>query len=585
MKLMSVLMLLVFSLNSFGAVQFRSFWKIKDRQENVDAQKATELDQDSSLELYPQLSPDKNPLLWAVKGKDNGLLNSQCQKEGVREVFRKVQNGLSLQTELQNWSNDCQVEFNKNYQPGSLKALYDHTMQSAKLSRLKQVQSFALELKDGRKLIGIMGKHSGEQKRPLIVGRCGLFCNGHTGANIESFIPVFFEEVGANFILLESVSHKGYIERNKALAITGADEGAQTFQIIQGLRDYFPMLAEVTSDVHLVGESLGGHGALYGSLYASMNPSEFPIKSVLALCPVVDLQTQVNFLFKENTLRKNIVTFFFFRLAQVLSQSVSSLSAAASLEKPNSEEVKILLNQSNWDFYSKNWNLIGANSLKPLQGLNLSSEEDFNQASNFVNWAQFVRVPTLVIANQDDMVVSFNANAKKLIGQSSNVNVLSVAGGNHCGFAEHMGYGAYSQIIKQWIGLHSSRSFYSQTLSLEKVQFSNLAQNQMQQLKPFTSYEWNILVGSEVARLSAFSESLAVDGNSRELGELMTLEVPLRFFAPIGFPKRVKNKSEAAALSRFLNANVFARSKQVGWTEAGGAPSHFDVQGRFAPSL
>ena len=98
---------------------------------------------------------------------------------------------------------------------------------------------------------------------------------------------------------LANVSGTDYLKDNGVVAVGGFDEGDQIMQVAEIVKDSNAKLSQYISDIHVLGFSLGGNGALFSSLYNSFSEDR-PISSVAAICPVVNLQPTMESVFSKS---------------------------------------------------------------------------------------------------------------------------------------------------------------------------------------------------------------------------------------------------------------------------------------------
>lgn len=136
------------------------------------------------------------------------------------------------------------------------------------------------------KFRGLFAIHDFTKKRPLIVLRLGIHGNVDELIAERFLLRIIYENLGANVLVIESLSSHAFLSSNSKISLGGVDEGLQTFLALNEI-GRLPFNALV-SDVHLVSLSMGAHGTFVTAMLDQQNGKR--IKSILNFCPLINLK-------------------------------------------------------------------------------------------------------------------------------------------------------------------------------------------------------------------------------------------------------------------------------------------------------
>ncbi|MGZ3690645.1 MAG: hypothetical protein ACXVAX_04030, partial [Pseudobdellovibrio sp.] len=139
------------------------------------------------------------------------------------------------------------------------------------------------------KFRGLFGIHDFTKKRPFIIFRMGIHGNVDEMIAERFLARVIYENLDANFLILESLTSHGFLSKNKDISFGGVDEGLQTFFALNSLHG--ASFDKLVSSYHLLAISMGGPGTFVTALMDYSN--EKLIKSVVDFCPLINLKDTV----------------------------------------------------------------------------------------------------------------------------------------------------------------------------------------------------------------------------------------------------------------------------------------------------
>jgi pimeloyl-ACP methyl ester carboxylesterase len=249
-----------------------------------------------------------------------------------------------------------------------------------------------------------------------------------------------------------------FIKDNGYLAMGGFDEGRQFHKIIDIMtRPDSPYLNYI-EDIHVMAVSLGANGALFSGLYDTYSQKQ-RIKSIVAMCPVVNLENSLKNVFSDKPVGKiySLITYNLlknvFRFVPILGELLVEGEFWSQAEVTNAvREASIRsyirrTQKTPWD-------------LAPFEGVRIESEEQFWDLNDFVKYAQNVNVPSLVVHARDDFIVPSKVNAdllsKKLAAQKSQIAILELRNGSHCAFNVANGWPTISTLLREFVLKYSS---------------------------------------------------------------------------------------------------------------------------------
>ncbi len=376
--------------------------------------------------------------------------DNDCSADKIESVIKNFEGtNNQLSRHISKWTKLCAPQLT-NYT--ALGAVLRFSMIKYPIHLNTKIHYVKFKLRNGLYVQGLLGIKDLNTPRPLIIIKCGLYCDADDSASIKNAFMHLFDEGPFNVLVLSSSSGRHFSFDNHSVAFGGFIEGDQIIQVAEILTSERSSLKGLISGIHINGISLGGNAALMASVYASHNP-HIPIKSVVASCPVVSLKPTMNSIFKNN------LRGAYFRLEttghiKAVYNQLPGLKKYLSKKNDFSwSQSKIFnaLSRSSFDFHkeitrARPW------TTPPFSGVVVTDPEQLWNLNDFTNFTDQVTIPTTVLYSSDDYFVldKFNARPlKRKLAQSPNPNigVLDVRRGNHCGFSMGIGWSIYSKMI------------------------------------------------------------------------------------------------------------------------------------------
>ncbi len=397
--------------------------------------------------IYP--NPRGNGILpWRPTGSFEQPVSAQCRPSGLTEVL----NSSNFEANLQEWMDRCDQEnwpvsrsYNRHATLQRLDAI------DYEVEKNPYIQPVKFRMNSGRIVQGLIAMKPSAKPLPLIVARCGVFCNASNGAVTTMVFTHFFEEGPFNVLMLGSNSGVQFAWDNRTLTAGGFEEGAQMIEIIDSIQKSH--IRQNISEYHIFGVSLGGHSALYASRLAEER-KDLPIRSAIALVPVVNLKDQLELIFSRNIrgrvfqfltkgIFRNLVNYIPFlgdRLNQTGWSDTNRLKALVSTT------LRALSEKNSYTQFPKFF-----------EGYSVDSESEFYRLADYRNFAFKPGIPTLIVYAVDDFVVDteINANSLKNLGSLPNTSFLKLNRGNHGAFDFTLGWPVFSTLVNGYFKKYS----------------------------------------------------------------------------------------------------------------------------------
>lgn len=537
---------------------------LKEDEDSMNVPRGGEISTMEVHETNVDVEAVKSVMLlgYTPDGSYNNHLTPQCYHSEVTRMVSSYDGPTSnLAKTLQSWANRCERELSR-YRTNPISTVLRFANPNYELTA-NTLKTVDIEFKDQSKIKALVGLKSG--KRPLVIFKSGVYGNAEDGSVTKNFFMHLFEESPFHMVFLANVTGTDYMKDNGAVALGGMDEGRQIIKLVEMLNqdDRYKDLIE---DVHVVGVSLGSHGVLYSSLYNSLSNSEYKIKSATALCPVVNLQPTIKSVFKVSVagIYYAILTSQAFKevynhvpvLKQYLNSSGiwtqeqmyhASTQATLAHYKGKTEETP-------WDY-------------APYVGRKVSSLEDFWEYNNFINQADKVTTPTLIVHSRDDFLVQSAFNSDDLLRKTQNDNsqigIVEFQNGAHCGLNVATGWGTISSMLRSFILKHST--YKEETGEKMAVSFKSPTMNSNHKISKFTFAAEKNKSQAEV-EIEYFDASLTAPGGksckrfdplfaAKECYRKKTEKVDLSLLASLGV-KVPQSSFETQRLTRWLNTHA-----------------------------
>ena len=519
----------------------------------------------------------------------------ECRPENA---WRELDGGKakrldSLTRRLQEKIEHCEPYWRGNFQP-SITSLIDQGLLSYP-TKHPYLRILSIPLADGRTLRGGLAVKPGV--RDLVVVRCGMFCNGETGPLGMLSLMSFFEENPVNLLILNSTTGTEFAKANGSSYMGPFDEGFQNLEAARYIYQRQAQFGLKVRDIRIAGMSLGGLSTLFSSVYYNVSDqfTGLPVKSFLALCPLVDAKVQFNKTF-QNPLSVGTMIFNYFlgsTFKEVLKVS-KGLRSAAGPDAENlspAQQLEAGLKASA-RFYDQNWSRLGfSNSLMKIGALD---REALLYTSSILPFAEYFSANTLVLHADDDQFVPWDVNGLLLRGRvARDFGLLHTETGNHCAFPQALSWPVFSHFLTH--ALDQSRLIQQRKVALPATLAEKLEARGIWENEKLARMEWNVTPQSNVAvaTLLYFQEQqpgcdgkfTAIGTETRACFVQEKVEVPLSEMRALGMPAKSGDIAQANRIERYLNIHTRPRGVNgrdiLGTSnnpEALEADGHFDAR-------
>lgn len=406
-------------------------------------------------------------------GSDAGISDPRCSSYQLKKIFSgyagMTPDDSALQANLKKFFAECTPNNVPIKMKSSLGPLIRFLRISYPFRQDNRFKNLSATLKDGRKFNAILGLQKTEKPRPLVIFKCGVFCDSNPSASINSMIYQLFDESPFHIMAVGNMTGEDFLIANSSPGLGGFEEGKQLFEIADWLQAKDSPVKNKISSVHVVGASLGGHAALYSSLYGSLNigaeSKTYPISSVIGVCPVVNLKNSMERFYKDDLLSWAAKILATHRLkSQIMMLPI--LRNYYKLNNGSGKEALMETSMGGFRFY-QDWTNKYEWPLAPFQGIKFTDIQQFWYVNNFINYLPQIKLPTMVLHSTNDMIVESNDNSLLIESkiqdifnnsQSQNQNnmqlpifTLNMQYGNHCAFGVAQGWNRIGTLYREWI--------------------------------------------------------------------------------------------------------------------------------------
>lgn len=502
---------------------------------------------------------------WIPTGEREKAVSQECHHLSLEEGMRAAKNEVEQRDFLKKYFKKCEQQLSKNAESG-LNILIKLLGIKYSFFDRSDVQSFRIDFNQGKSAFAFLGLKK-NKRLPLVIVKCGLFCQADASATTMNLMAHLFDESPFHVLFIGSDTGVNNILANRRVSFGGFYEAQELIAISHWAKDESFFKDQVTEE-HLLGISLGGSTALYSSLYQQ---GEF--QSVFAYCPVVDLRASIENLYQSGVVG-NIIGDETWSTIQQVQNYVPDLSGLFT-GIPSINEYPLILGEAATRFLKRETASATGGALLQKKIRNL---EDFWEANDFllqlnhsfqttlnrlenndsINWGA---PPVLVLASQDDMVVINSKNTGALekapvsLLDQGNLDVLNLKYGNHCAMSLAYGWKTMSSLFRGYFVSHSPSLMATKKI-LSVPQLKTAVGS-----KPFAGYNWTYQSGSDVAQVKLLiAETCTIqDGfftKEEDCFEGKTYSVPLK-----ELHQEKADGVNAEALTRWLNTNVHVLSQ------------------------
>ncbi len=418
---------------------------------------------------------------------------------------------------------------------------------------------------------GLLALKPTRDKRPLVIIKCGLLCSLSDSSMFRNVMMHGFDESPFHLLVLNGNTSAEFVMDNRRISIGGLDEGKQIVQIAEWLRNRSNLRNRISS-VHVVGMSNGGQAALFASAYNSYareRGANRAIDSVAALCPVVELEDSINYLF-DRSLAKGV---FYDSLLDTVKEVESYLPNLRrhlnTNNPPRGKAMPTAVVAASVDHYST---LTAEWYYAPFGRNRINSLSDMWRANSFTQFKDLIDTPTLVWSPKNDGIVSYNANGKRLKDAQStgnfnpNLMILATNKGNHCGLSTAYGWDTVSSLMRGFVISHSPELLRKRSLQVERA---NIPAVSLSSHEKHVSQEWIIHAGNDFLSLkykvwdkwgnNGGGNDCATspfDADQRNCFSVKKVKVRFSDLPQIANLTVPRSRTEAQMITRWMNANV-----------------------------
>ncbi len=520
------------------------------------------------------------PFEWTPSGGYDSAISPSCVSSNLEKILSSSdQSTLSKMNQAQSWLSSCESELVKNNDDSISPLIRFMTVHYSMLDN-KRLKKVKIKLSSGVILRGILGLKGDDLKRPMIIIQGGVQSNAEDSGPNRNFIMQVFDESPFNILFLGSVTGSEYLKDNGVIALGGMEEGQHIVEVAQVLQSSNSKLSRFISSVHVLGVSLGSHGALYSSLYNSYLQDP-PIKSVMAYCPVVNLEPTMDSVFDGSPrgLYYNFLTVNMFKsvfsFVPIIGELLGPPTFWDRVQTLKAVKEAALIHYQD---LTKNepW------PLEPFKGKVVNTDKDLWQFNNFLLHSNQVKTPTVIAYSKDDYMVLPKINSIPLAAilqenKNPNFGVLEFDRGNHCGFSIGNGWATTSSLFRTYFMSEEEAVSLYQTSKIDLSPYFNLAKDYPfnKSLGKFdlqTKAEWKAYKNKSYIEMHM---SIFNRNNYAEHGDCyfynafgsnapeqcyddIYVNVPLRAFEQIGILSSPTSSFEEQNLTRWLNTHLEA---------------------------
>lgn len=503
---------------------------------------------------------------YTPDGSYNSYLTPQCYHTEIdRMVASSSGYTSSLAQNLQSWENRCDKELSR-YQTNPIATVLKFAMTKYDISK-NVIKKLDIELDDKSRIGAMLAMKPG--KRPLIIFKSGAYADANESEVSRNFIMHLFEESPFHVLYLANVTGADYMMQNHSVALGGMDEGRIILKVADMITSD-PLYKDLIEDVHVIGVSLGSHGVLYSSLYNSFDNNKTKIKSAVALCPVVDLKPTMKSIF-EFTIAG---IYYGYLTNQIFHKVYDDIPILRKLlpQSPiwTRAQMYFATSQATLEHYRQ----VTAKTpldMAPLAGDRITEMEDYWGLNNFVEYADQVKTPTLIVHARDDFLVQSVFNSDELLRKTqnynSNIGILEFQNGGHCALNVANGWPTISAILRTFVLNHSTYKEESGKILAVAFKSPNLTASDKILKFTFSAAKNKALVN---AKIEYFNKDLTSRGQSckrfdplyapPDCYQYKVEKVDLNSFADLGL-KTPKTNFETERLTRWFNTHVTLRNK------------------------
>lgn len=516
---------------------------------------------------------------WVPTGYQWATPRKQCQ--GVfleKEILRVGSDVVDQRRLLKDFFDACGSELARNGRHGLLDlrilARAEYNFLENPFARQVKI-TIEEQYRDGRDntdiVRGLLALKPTQSPRPLVIIKCGLLCSLSDSSMFRNVMMHGFDESPFHLLVLNGNTSAEFVMDNRRISIGGLDEGKQLVQIAKWLKDSSSIRNRISS-IHLVGMSNGGQAALFASAYNSFERPRSggeALDSVASLCPVVELEESVDYLFDRSLARGIFYDDLLDTVKEVESFLPNLRRHLDTNNPPGGKDLPRAVISASVDFYA---NVSNEWYRAPFSRSRIDSLAKMFQANSFTQYKDLVETPTLVWSPKNDGVISYHANGAVLKESQArgnfnpNVMILATPKGNHCGLSTAYGWETVSGLMRGFILSHSPDMTRKRRLRQERAGIPSVTLASGQK---HVSQEWIIHEGNDHLSLkykiwdkwnnngnNTDCMTGPYDADQNNCFEVEKVRVHFQDLPRITELRVPRSKTEAQMLTRWMNANV-----------------------------
>ena len=328
------------------------------------------------------------------------------------------------------------------------------------MSDKKQFQKIQIQLQPNLKIRGLLGLQQGT--KPLVIIRLGIHGNIDEVFAERFLAKIAFENLGYNILVLENLTSHGHLSTNTDYSFGGIEEGLQTYFILQMIREKKFSWSPHISDIHLIGVSLGAHGAFVTQYLDEQSQKKPILSSVQLFCPVVNLEKNFSRLSNAGLFQIGVDVWNRIRipkLAEKINYNVWPMVfdfkpqfLPSILKIMNKEKSKPILELKTFQTEFPDLKF-------PEKFINhVNKSKTFFELNDFWSFYENKNTPITIYSTPDDPAVANDINtemirSKKQPGNFQNIQFVDLKG-LHCGLASEYQWPFLVEMLKRGMITH-----------------------------------------------------------------------------------------------------------------------------------
>ena len=328
------------------------------------------------------------------------------------------------------------------------------------MSDKKQFQKIQIQLQPNLKIRGLLGLQQGT--KPLVIIRLGIHGNIDEVFAERFLAKIAFENLGYHILVLENLTSHGHLSTNTDYSFGGIEEGLQTYFILQMIREKKFSWSPHISDIHLIGVSLGAHGAFVTQYLDEQSQKKPILSSVQLFCPVVNLEKNFSRLSNAGLFQIGVDVWNRIRipkLAEKINYNVWPMVfdfkpqfLPSILKIMNKEKSKPILELKTFQTEFPDLKF-------PEKFINhVNKSKTFFELNDFWSFYENKNTPITIYSTPDDPAVANDINtemirSKKQPGNFQNIQFVDLKG-LHCGLASEYQWPFLVEMLKRGMITH-----------------------------------------------------------------------------------------------------------------------------------